>query len=290
MAEKYHISPTTGNPNRCYASTKPCPISGEDGHFDSKEEARKSFEESHDSVLAPKLKKASASSKTPEPTPDIEFLDATTKIDTSGPPLSGSEKIILQRIGEGKPVSNEKLDKLVDTLRWCDSKTPYNSEEEVEAGKKVLAKLKEVRSASPEPSTLTTADSFDPATQTLFSNKYARNAPPFMAKSLKRNLAHAEWLDTLANQGLERSQDPSLTSEEKEEEIRLAEQYFTDSDRTKAKVEAQLKEAQWCYDNDENFRKKANPAIAAQFRNKAHQRISPRHFGTPLDGVSKVKK
>ena len=40
---KYHISPTTGNPNKCYA-TKQCPFGGDADHYGSKEEARSAFE------------------------------------------------------------------------------------------------------------------------------------------------------------------------------------------------------------------------------------------------------
>jgi hypothetical protein len=55
MAEKYHISPTTGNPNRCYANTKPCPIGGEGEHYPTKESARKAFESSNSQTGIPKL-------------------------------------------------------------------------------------------------------------------------------------------------------------------------------------------------------------------------------------------
>ena len=44
MAAKYHISPTTGNPNRCYADKRPCPLGGADEHYPSKEEAKAAFE------------------------------------------------------------------------------------------------------------------------------------------------------------------------------------------------------------------------------------------------------
>lgn len=62
MAEKYHISPTTGNPNRCYANTKPCPLGGADDHYPSKDAARKGFEKKQASPLGglKKAKKASA--------------------------------------------------------------------------------------------------------------------------------------------------------------------------------------------------------------------------------------
>lgn len=42
---KYHISPQTGRPNKCYASTRPCPIGGEGEHYSTREEAKKAIEE-----------------------------------------------------------------------------------------------------------------------------------------------------------------------------------------------------------------------------------------------------
>jgi len=40
----YHINPETGNPGICRANKKPCPHGGAENHFESKEEARASFE------------------------------------------------------------------------------------------------------------------------------------------------------------------------------------------------------------------------------------------------------
>lgn len=52
---KYHISPTTGRPNRCYAEKTACPLGG--AHYDSKEEARAGYETENVATPAP-LKKA----------------------------------------------------------------------------------------------------------------------------------------------------------------------------------------------------------------------------------------
>lgn len=52
MAEgtvKYHISPKTGNPNRCYATKQACPLGGDDDHFPDKETARKAYEKEMES-------------------------------------------------------------------------------------------------------------------------------------------------------------------------------------------------------------------------------------------------
>ena len=47
MANKYHISPTTGNPNLCRAEQRACPLGGDAPHYASKEEARAAFEAAH---------------------------------------------------------------------------------------------------------------------------------------------------------------------------------------------------------------------------------------------------
>lgn len=54
MSEKYHISPETGNPNKCTAKPGNCRFGSDEKHYGTKEEARKAFEESNkdDSVLS----------------------------------------------------------------------------------------------------------------------------------------------------------------------------------------------------------------------------------------------
>lgn len=48
---KYHISLKTGQPNICRATVKPCPVGGENEHYDSKEEARAAFEKSNETFV-----------------------------------------------------------------------------------------------------------------------------------------------------------------------------------------------------------------------------------------------
>lgn len=54
---KYHISPKTGNPNQCKASTGACPFGNPEdpsvNHYDSKEEAREAFEKQMESGEVP---------------------------------------------------------------------------------------------------------------------------------------------------------------------------------------------------------------------------------------------
>lgn len=44
MAEKYHISPETGNPNKCSAKPGNCRFGSDDKHYSTKQEARAAYE------------------------------------------------------------------------------------------------------------------------------------------------------------------------------------------------------------------------------------------------------
>lgn len=71
---KYHISPSTGRPNRCYASVKPCPIGGAEEHYTSKEAARAAYE---NKMQAKTL--ATAISKKTSPTASQAEVDELAK-------------------------------------------------------------------------------------------------------------------------------------------------------------------------------------------------------------------
>lgn len=45
----YHISLTTGRPNKCTATKRACPVGGPGEHFETKEEARAAYEAKHSS-------------------------------------------------------------------------------------------------------------------------------------------------------------------------------------------------------------------------------------------------
>lgn len=50
---KYHINPTTGRPNKCYATKKACPFGGGDSHYESKTEARAGYEKKMEDSTVP---------------------------------------------------------------------------------------------------------------------------------------------------------------------------------------------------------------------------------------------
>lgn len=61
---KYHLSPTTGRPNKCYAEKRACPIGSSDEHYGSKEEAREAFERKMSADAVPEAAKKTASKPT----------------------------------------------------------------------------------------------------------------------------------------------------------------------------------------------------------------------------------
>lgn len=56
MEIRYHINPDTGRPNRCYATKKPCKYASR--HFETKDEARKHYEEMRSDSTQKTLKKS----------------------------------------------------------------------------------------------------------------------------------------------------------------------------------------------------------------------------------------
>ena len=66
---KYHVNQSTGRPNICRADKRPCPLRTESGeqvpHFDSKEDAKRWYENSNAQHNIPAAQKRSDSATTP---------------------------------------------------------------------------------------------------------------------------------------------------------------------------------------------------------------------------------
>ena len=304
MADKYHISPSTGNPNKCSASVKPCPLGGENEHYPSKEAAREAYEktQTNGGNTVAKLKKATASkveneqghasvstiggvSITPEMTE--RYNSSIKKIGYQTPPLSKAEDKVLEDVGNGKKVSDEKLDAMIDRLRWSSTNHGHAEPEQVAAGAEVLSYLKAVRSKSPAPNTLPTATTFDPAKQSLFSNPQARNSPAVMAKSLSRTSGHMEWMQQLATDS--RAAASGADPDQRESYLNSAKRYDDEAKRAEAKLHAQFREAQWCFDNNETWRNNAKFGLVRHLRSGMYRDPAPQYRDIPIDGVRKAK-
>jgi hypothetical protein len=279
---KYHISPTTGNPNRCYANTKPCPIGGEGEHYSSKEEAREAFEASQGGSLSSVSRKGVEKEvKTPTDLQlRVAFNESFEDVITYN--TSEATRRGLQAVANGKNVGPEKLDAMIDELRHTDKTSPYR-QVDVSAGNDTLTYLRHIRSQDPTPNTLMTREKFDPSSQTMFSNSSARKNPALMAKPLARAQGHTEHLLKLADDAEEMK---TWEDEDPEAVDNYIAELTEDASRSKAKVEAMLLEAQYLYKNDEDFAKACKPALRQQLaRFKATQ--STLNF--PLSGVRPVK-
>lgn len=305
MADKYHISPSTGNPNKCYASVKPCPLGGESDHYPTKEAARNAYEKSQSEggQTVTKLRKSAAPAETSGKLASVTTLGGKTRTPamTEGynsalpnlgyqtPPLSQVEKKILADVGEGKNVSDEKLDSMIDRLRWAGTTGSYGRPGEAEAGAEVLSYLKAVRSRSSAPSTLPTAVTFDPATQTLFSNADARKRPSAMANSLSRTAKHMEWMEKLASDSRSLAHAPDNTPEERQRYLNDAARRSDEAKRTEAKLHAQFREAQWCFDNNPEWRRNANFGVVRHLNNGMYREAAGEYRDIPIDGVKKAR-
>lgn len=299
---KYHISPSTGNPNRCYANTKPCPIGGEKEHYSSKEEARSAFEKTQTESKPLKKLNANDTRKTNSHvyafTEDgkeaitfeqrEEFKSLHSKIHFAPTPSLNKKEIkVLENLAEGRNVTNEDLDRIIDRLEETTVETHMNTPEKAATNKKVVDYLKLERKRSGVPSTLPTAVSFDPTTQTMFSNKDARKHPAILSKALRRQSAHMEWMNELADERANSIQYAETPEERKytENEVAL---YRGQARRAEAKLHAQFRELQYLYDTDEDFRARLNLPITKYLKQGWYREPDVRYNGIPIDGVKKA--
>lgn len=267
-AVKYHISPTTGNPNRCYATKKPCPLGGESDHFETKQDARDAYEErmkESAGASTQSLKKENTGtsnvvsmeghSKSPAVKTE-KFNEAVPALRTE---LSKAEMGSLERLGEGKKVSAEKLDQLVMKTEKLTNKTPYRRDKTVEAARTVTDFVKAAREKDSTPNTVPTLRDFDPATQTTFSNPKARTSAAVAAKSMTRNSEHAKWMEELSSDAARASRDVSYTEEERKEWSNLSAEQSKEAAETRALLQAQVREVTYLSDNDAAFKASMRP-------------------------------
>lgn len=301
-AAKYHISPTTGNPNRCYASKRPCPLGGEKDHYESKDDARAAYEERmrENSQNASQSHKRSRDAtgdssnvvsmvshpKSPEVKRE-KFKEAVIELRVD---LSKEETGTLNRLGDGKKVSADKLDRLARKASKLTNKTPYRRESTVEAAKTVSEFVKSERDKDPTPNTTQTLRQFDPAAQTTFSNPGARKSANVASKSMARNAAHAKWMEKLADDAARASRDVTYSEAERKEWGNLRDEQMEEATETRALLQAQLREVTYLSDNDSNFKSSlSTQARASMSDHRARrERETTEYDSIPLD-VKKVR-
>lgn len=260
MAEsKYHISPTTGRANKCYAQAGNCPLKSEDGgepkHYASKEEARAGYEvDNKDKVFVSVKKNTVATGNTTENKENSEPFkldEENAKIYSSYKNLyNKKDQATVEKLIEGKTVSDKELDNFIEDNRQHlitdnesvndrDNKTLYNT----------VAELRKTRKT---PSTLTTSENFDPSVSSVFSNPAARKNPSIAVKSIVKELHHSnymrerngEYIDQLLDKNGIYDKTSASTNKD----------YFADEvKRSDARLKAMVKEVEWLKANSPGY-------------------------------------
>lgn len=241
----FHVNPATGQPGPCHATVS-CPFGGEDQHKESPEAAREAYEATMGGAFA-------------EHFDSLKFGEALKSFPNYM--VSKADVKVLDDISAGKRPSDEKLDAFLDNHRELATVTPYNSVESARSASNLFKQVRMLRSESSRPSTLATATSFDPATQTLFSNAAARKDSNTMGKAIRKEAAHGDWMRERA---AEERASSALFADEPElsaSYLQSAANLDDSARRSDARLAAQLKELQYCYDNDEDFRKNTKSEV-----------------------------
>ncbi len=263
----FHISPRTGNPNRCYATTRPCPIGG--AHFPTKEEARTAFENEQENTSATTLTgvtKLTLVHNNPfDPALEEAFKARVTPHLPGSYQLTKSQLAALTGLANGKPVKAKVLDEIIDRLRHIATPDLYNERTECYANLPVLKYLREVRKQDPTPNTFPSAQSFDPSKQSIFASDKARQDPHFAVTAIRREEAHRVWCEELGT----KTADLLISAKDEQEAQNIKNTYahhFEEADRAAVNVTLQLKELQWLMDNEPNFKGKGTLAFIGSLK------------------------
>lgn len=268
---KYHVN-DAGDPGDCNANRK-CPFGSDEEHYSSMGEARSAYEE----------KMSKAGSTLPEMHSNRLRDEAVQAYVDKFPQyeLNATEKNIVEKALEGKKVSDEKIDKLLDAHFDLERIAHNRDASKAEAVQKVFRHLRNVRKKSGTPSTLVTGNSFDPSMQSVYSNKDARKHPSKMAKAISREASHGDWMRELADRTQERiDTQPSTLDEENalKGEVEILKEKARRSD---ARCQAMMMELKWKMTNDTYFAGGANlSARAALNRYKFNESLKDVPIGT----------
>lgn len=258
---RIHIN-AAGEPGECHAEFQ-CPFGGDEAHHDSFDEARESYEKemktngfifkSHKFGAPPFVpateQELSESRSKAKDVVDNKFFNVI---------LTQSDRAFVQRVLDGKKISDEKLDSFLDRNFGLD-KDGYTSNMNPDDSKVVLDHLRLVRAQSQTPSTLTKLENFDPATQSVVSPK-VRSDPNKMFRAISKSLNSIKNLQKLSDDNYWLAEnDDKLTDKERKFYRGRAEQHLELSKREEVRVDAIFTEMKWKFEKDPEFALKANP-------------------------------
>lgn len=294
---KFHVNPNNGKAGPCSAK-RSCPFGDlETEHYGTVAEAQQAYEGSMAdqtfsnvvSLSSVKAKRASAASDELAQAREASGFDKGWERLGKGI-LSKADIKLVEDVAAGKKVSDEKLDQFLDAHQDLETVTPYNRAPEAANAKAVMDYLRAVRAQSGSPSTLPTIETFDPSTQSMFSNASARSAAHVMGKAIRREAAHGEWMDERAEEDRRAAQFARQDGDEAE--AQAYEQAALNSEkaamRSKARTQAQLRELQYLFDTDEKFAGTAN-ADVRRLLAQGSFRGAGQYAGVPIGTVRKVK-
>lgn len=254
---RYHMS-ERGEMAPCKAEPGNCPLGGD--HYESKEEAQAGIEarlaEEHD--VNSGISKNTKSTETAEqaPAPNDDELDKARRV--LG--LTTPEVNMVKKLREGKKIPDKKLDTFIAEREISFDKhgMPGGDDEFQKNAEKTLAYAKSERAKSGTPSTLHTVQSFDPATESMFSNSKARSSAHIAGKALVREEGELKNAEKQREEYNARGDDSSVYTKEEMRFLREA------NDRriknSTARLNGLLKETKWLAENDSNFAKSMTSA------------------------------
>lgn len=267
-----------GEPADCDAPPGKCPLGGD--HYDDFESAKAGIDarlaNEHDATAG--LQKAKTKSSEAHAAPSDEALGRAKNV--LGMPAA--EVNAVKKLREGKKVKDETLDALIAERKG--SLAGYEDNEYRTDAKATLDYVKQERAKSGAPWSLHTVQSFDPSTESAFSNPKARSAAHVAGKAITREYGNLEHAEKQYREESEREPGEGIYSSRQVAEMQ--EERKERAANSRARVNAMLKESSWLMDNDPSFGKTANPGLKAKLRQYKPSDSAP---GVYLGKIKKVK-
>lgn len=291
---KFHIS-SNGEPAKCTAEIK-CRLGGDSGtenHFDTPEEARQAYEKSQASEMIPSIsksdgKKASVNLTT-EQLAEKKALAAVALKKFPSFRMSSTDFKRLSKVVETGKVTDKVADELLYQREVLEPRSFYDNKATndlfVENTDKVFDYLQSLRKASAAPSTLKASNDFDPANETLFSNKAARDNPYVAAKALKKSLDESDRLKNLSYEYSE-TLKAAVNDNQREAIIGKIKGLEIESKRLAARGEGISKEMLWLAENNKSFRARMDDQ---QFNSLQNVVKNSKLKNIPILGIKPVK-
>lgn len=283
---RMHIN-DAGEPGDCNANFN-CPFGSlDEDHYDTPQEAREAYEKKMETEgYVFKSHKFGAPPFVPATKEELAKSSENAKAVLNksglltGRSLSQTDKNLVQKVLDGKKVSDEKIDSFLDRNFALEKPgdNEYNDPKDIN---KVFDHIRLVRKQSQTPSTLTTLDAFDPATQSVVGST-VRSSPNKMAKAMQKSLNSINHLQSLADTNFYTAEtDESLTDEQRAFYRGRGEIHLEESKREEVRLDALHREMQWQLENDPKFAWQADPrAVSASKRFKFRSNPGKYSVGT----------